>query len=399
MDTAPAASSRLTARATLTIGMDVAVCNLRQLPEWLATYAQTACGSPTRPPDRRLMATWRDTEALIYSVFACVAAAHARGIAHCDLVAHNVLVYAMRDTGRDGDLYLQLRIGDWGSSHEIDPETGFVRWEPSDGAVGAPHYLVSRSGRPPELIVCDSAPIGAAIDVWGAGIIAALLVHRMPDGVTVFPGTPDTSAAVDDDDDGASNSSAVAAARLSGFGGSDLLRAMVRKLGAPAPQSFMAPLVSDYVSMRPTRMEAHSAAFAALSKPRVPGRAPGAYAEIARATSARSRHTTSTFGEDDGAHALRLDDFAAETANVWRTLRRTPTGRALVDDASCDVRTPQSIKRLIYHVLQWEPAARPTAAEVCATARFWSRPVTELAAHRVYAHNLLPHAWAHTGNP
>lgn len=363
---APLMIACMSERPALTITMDMAVASLADLTERLRDMG-------TAHP----MFTWADTEHLIYALFSCLKTAHMRGILHCDLVARNVLVYVLRDAERNGAPYLQLRIGDWGASRMLDARTGAAA--PFEGCSNDRHYVVSRVGRAPELIVADHAPFGCAIDVWSAALIAVELIWGLPAGQRAIaqraqrPQAPATDAA---------------AAPVSHFGAQDIVDSIVRVIGAPPDASFMAPLVRAYSAGHTVSARARANAaetFAEIARCARPANAYGAVVgELMRRD---GRHPESSRSVDEVAVALHLDDLAHARRHIMKVLRTE--GHRPVDEASCDGRIPEATKRLVYLCLSWNADVRPTAAQAIETPRLWSRPVRDIAAHRIYVDDVV----------
>lgn len=407
---APLLMPCLCSRQTLTLGMDVAVASLDDLPRWLRSH-----GAQFAP-----VFTWADTEHMIYSLFACLRHAHGRGLIHCDLVARNVLVYVARDAARNGAQYLQLRIGDWGSARRIDATTGTAARE-KDHAANERHYLVTRVGRAPELIVADHAPFGPAIDIWAAGLLAVELIWGLPRNRHAIAGRCErrsllvecasNSESGDGDGDDADDApllfntapedeTATGAAGGAGasapvaFGARDIIYSIARAIGLPAKQSFMAPLVTNYCAGRALGARQREASAAVLADIARQSRPVCEYGGVVEALiRADGRHPESSRSVDEVAAAMHLDERARLTKRVMTILRASSgDGKRFIDDASCEGRVPASIKRLVYLCLQWNARVRPTASQLLATVRLWSAPVHQIAAHRIYLDDLLPTA-------
>lgn len=287
----------LTNADALLIGMDLGVCQLQDLPEWLDT---------ARGVRERVCLDELDIEHIAYAMFECLDVAHrVCGLIHTDVCPRNFVVFRCADDANA----LEVRLADWGCSYD-------TRATHADLAAG---YYTSRWYRAPELILRPEAPPTPAIDVWSVGL-ALLQVLAQSRGLPVCPLGPGVGLHSTDD------------ARR---GALDVITAIFNMLGVPHERSWAREAVAAYMDCTVEQLE----------------------------------------GAMDANDAQRT-----RTANTSHTLSaRAFLGRLHVPH---NVPVPRGIQALLYDVLQWDPAFRPTACDVLKCERYWTNRYT-VSTHRV----------------
>lgn len=398
---APLPITWLTSRSAMMIGMDCAYCDLTNFGRRLARCI-------ARTPLTAL--TWDDIEHILYRIFECLAAAHAQGVLHLDLCPRNVLVYAIDfsdpahpmtpspSATEDAPVFAEVRLGDWGSSRCVDENTGTV----STATEGA--YHVTRTHRAPELFLDPDAPFGAAVDVWAAAISAIELCWRFTD--TDNPLNIRHRAAEDDP-----------------FPCADLLESLVERLGMPKAGTRAESQVKEYLERRdahfgiPGTPEDTDMEHQDTCDPEVASEAPRASDiqcdetdETANPapTLCRSPDMPTIRCADNGTHpasapsptpespSARVTSLSLDREEVMRRLDIDRRARILsvvmramqrdgkpVDPVALEPRVPTPTRKLVYAALEWDPALRPTARQVLLTSAYWTRPVAQIAAHRI----------------
>ena len=331
----------LTDSCAMLIGMDRADASLSDLHRWL----HVATG-------HRAILMWPDVEHLIWSLFDCLAVAHDQGLVHADLCTRNIFVFREPGTERGEGDALRLRIGDWGSSVVTSARTGLYE---SHGA--AVNYYATRHIRAPEQILPYACPFGAAVDIWAAATAVVEILHGHERATMVFP-VEATSGRVP-----------------KRYEADDIIRSIRSRIGAPHEGTHWRTLVDDYLATRPTApsvVAEHRAVLLSKSRPA------HAFNEISYALPVAL--SDPAIGQI--AAALDVDRIGWLRTHVANA-RRYTNPIAQVDAISCQGVVPACTRLLLACLLRWDPTERPTAAQIIAEPRFWSRPIEEIRAHRI----------------
>jgi len=381
-----------TSRAALVVGMDAAECTLRRLPDWLERRGLE--------PLRR-----RDLDALAYRLFECLAAAHSAGFVHRDLRPENILVYRRVAGGGDvvddddeaavfgavpGDAArrqpwaLELRIGDWGSSTWIRPG------EPATTQSNETMHndYCTHPYRAPELFLMPYTEASAAADVWAAALVVVDLYNQFDDTVFLNPLRIDPVSTGDAD---------------APFYSIAVLRAIVACIGLPhravAPElraRAEAYLRRDPVVLAPPPSPAASSSPTTPTAPRVWQRDGGV----------RLPHGMDALDETEAPLPIAVDTLDAVTTHVRpqthvidayldvhraartahaEAARLRDAGHATAYDrtAAESAEVPYGVRCMLYDILQWDPARRPSAARIVTQPAYWPRPAASLLRHAI----------------